>query len=293
MIKIMADSTCDLSQEFADKYNIDFVPLTVFVDGKDFKDRIDIQPDDIFERMKVSNDYPTTTMPSPSLYVDYFNKAVEEGYKQILCICMASTTSGSYQSGVLGKEYFYEQYEGKEDIEIHVLDSKAMSHGTSYLILKAAQMREEGSSYDEIIAYLEKYKIQVKHFLSVDDLDHLIRSGRLGNAAGIIGKVLNVKPIMSLIDGKGKVVAKERGFKRVFKHYISEFNRRWEKELNNYIIIGYTSDITIAEKLREKVREMTPFTGDIHIMQMGAVVGTHVGLGGLSMFFMEKLATIG
>lgn len=288
----MADSTCDISPDFAEQYKIDCVPLTIFIDGKDYKDRIEITPDQVFKRMKEEEDYPTTTMPSPNLFVEYFQQAVEDGYDEIICICMSSTTSGSYQSGVLGREYFYEE-NPDSNVKINVVDSRAMSHGSAYLLVKAAFMREEGKSFDEIVAYLEKYKYQVKHFLSVDDLNHLIRSGRLSNSAGFIGKMLHIKPIMSLIDGKGKVVAKERGTKKVLKYYIKEFNRRCEMALTDYVIIGYTSDKTVAETLKEKLLTQTMFKGTVYLMQMGAVVGTHVGLGGLSMFFMEQVATIG
>jgi fatty acid-binding protein DegV len=88
--------------------------------------------------------------------------------------------------------------------------------------------------------------------------------------------------------GKGAIVAKERGRNRVLKFYVDEFVRRIDKEITDFIIIGYTSDINIANVLQERIKEETDFSGNIHIMQMGVAVGTHVGLGGLSMFFIEK-----
>lgn len=128
----------------------------------------------------------------------------------------------------------------------------------------------------------------MKHFLSVDDLDHLLRSGRLSSTSAIIGKMLKLKPIMSMKQGKGAIVAKERGRRRVLAHYVEEFIRRVDESLTDFVIIGYTSDRLYAENLREKFLEDTGFTGDVYIMQMGVAVGTHVGLGGLSFFFMEK-----
>ncbi len=155
--------------------------------------------------------------------------------------------------------------------------------------MKSAMMREQGASFEEIIAFNENYKKKVKHFLSVVDLDHLIKSGRLTNASAILGKILMLKPIMSMKDGKGAIVGKERGLKRVLRHYIQEFMKRMDTEKTNFIIIGYTSDSKVAENLKTKIQLDTDFWGDIHIMQMGVSVGTHVGLGAISMFFLEKL----
>lgn len=287
MIKIMADSTCDLSNEILEKYDISIAPLTINIEGKVYKDRIDIQPNDFYGIMEELSQYPTTGMPSPTEYLDIINKAIKDGYKEVLCVCMSSGTSGAYQSAVIAKDYFYEE-SPDSSIKIHVVDSKCMSHGSGWLILKSAMMRERGASFEEIVEFNEVYKINVKHFLSVDDLDHLIKSGRLTNASAFIGKVLRLKPIMTMRKGKGAIVAKERGLKRVLNHYIHEFVNRIDKDITEFIIIGYTSDIKVAENLKVKIQKETDFLGDIYIMQMGVSVGTHVGLGAISMFFIEK-----
>ncbi len=287
MIKIIADSTCDLSQEIISKYNISLAPLTINIDGKTYKDRIDIEPDYFYSILEELDNYPTTAMPSPTEYLEIINKAVRDGYKEILCICMSSGTSGSYQSAVIAKEYFIND-NPNTSVNIHVVDSKCMSHGSGWLILKSAIMRERGATFRELIDFNETYKTKVKHFLSVDDLDHLIKSGRLTNASALIGKVLGIKPIMSMRKGKGAIVAKERGLRKVLNHYIREFNRRNDEEITEFVIIGYTSDIKIAENLKNKIRKETDFDGEIYIMQMGVSVGTHVGLGAISMFFIEK-----
>ena len=238
--------------------------------------------------MEALPEFPTTGMPSPAEYLKIMKQAIEDGKNEILCICMSSGTSGAYQSAVLAKDYFFEE-NPESTIKVHVVDSKCMSHGSGWLIMKSAMMREQGASFEEIIAFNENYKKKVKHFLSVVDLDHLIKSGRLTNASAILGKILMLKPIMSMKDGKGAIVGKERGLKRVLKHYIQEFMKRMDTEKTNFIIIGYTSDSKVAENLKTKIQLDTDFSGDIHIMQMGVSVGTHVGLGAISMFFIEKL----
>ncbi|CAK7057103.1 DegV family protein [Tissierella sp.] len=287
MIKIMADSTCDLSKKIVEKYNIGVAPLNIIISGTTYRDKIDIETDEFFKILPTLEELPTTSMPSPEEYLKIINKAIEDGYKEILCICMSSGTSGSYQSAVLAKDYFFEN-NPNSTVKIYVVDSLSMSHGSGWLILKSAMLLESGYSFDELIQFNENYKTRVKHFLCVDDLNNLIKSGRLTNASAFIGKLLRVKPIMSMKKGKGAIVAKERGRNRVFKFYIDEFIRRVDNEITDFVIIGYTSDMNIAKDLAEKIRLETDFKDEIYIMQMGAAVGTHVGLGGLSMFFVEK-----
>ncbi|MBP9920693.1 MAG: DegV family protein [Proteiniclasticum sp.] len=286
MIKIMADSTCDLSQEILDKYDISIAPLTVTIEGKTYKDRVDITADEFYSMMENLDTPPTTGMPSPSSYLDIMKEAKNKGIEEILCICMSSGTSGAYQSAVLAKDYFYEEFPGST-VKIHVVDSTCMSHGSGWLLMKSAMLREKGASFQELIDFNEAYKRNVKHFLTVDDLNHLLRSGRLSSTSAIIGKMLKLKPIMSMKDTKGAIVAKERGRKKVLTHYVEEFKKRNYENLTDFVIIGYTTDKSYAENLKAKFLQETGFSGDIYIMQMGVAVGTHVGPGGLSMFFME------
>ena len=233
---------------------------------------------------------PTTSMPNPEDYLTIIYQAMEEGYTEFLCICMSSGTSGSYQSAVLARDYFYEHNPDTE-IKIYVLDSLSMSHGSGWLLLKSAKLIEQGYSFEELITFNEQHKTRVKHFLCVDDLNNLIKSGRLTNAGAFLGKLLKIKPIMSMKNGKGAIVAKERGTNKALKFYVEEFKRRNQEDLTDFIIIGYSSDLSLAETLKMKILAETDFSGDIYIMQMGTAVGTHVGLGGVSMFFMEKEKT--
>lgn len=287
MIKLMADSTCDLPVDIIEKYNIGVAPLNIIIGDKTYQDKIDISSDEYFELLPNLKELPTTSMPSPEEYLKIIYEAIEKGFTEILCICMSSGTSGSYQSAVLAKEYFYEN-NLDSTIKIHVVDSLSMSHGSGWLIIKSAKLLEEGYTFEELIKFNEENKTRVKHFLCVDDLNNLIKSGRLTNASAFIGKLLKVKPIMSMKKGKGAIVAKERGRNNVFKLYITELERRIDLEYTDFIIIGYTSEISIANTLIEKIKAENVFQGHIYLMQMGVAVGTHVGLGGLSMYFMEK-----
>lgn len=285
MFKLIADSTCDLSDELLAQYQISIAPLSIVANGKSYQDRVDITPDEFYAMMEGFTQPATTAMPSPDIFLRLMESAADDGHTEILCITMSSGTSGSYQSAVIAKDMFDEL---KRGVRVHVVDSLCMSHGSGYLILKSARLREQGMSFDDVVAFNENFKKHVKHFLSVDDLDNLIRSGRLTNASAMIGKLLKIKPIMSMRDGKGAIVAKERGRKRVMAHIIEAFKIRNDEELSDFVIIGYTSDKAYAENLKQLMQTEANYKGEIFILQMGVAVGTHVGLGGLSMFFMEK-----
>jgi DegV family protein with EDD domain len=286
-IKIIADSTCDLSQEIIEKYNISIVPMVINIDGQEFKDRFDIQIDEFYNKLETYQNPPTTSMPSPDSFIACVKEAEEQGFSEFLCICMSSGTSGSYQSAMIAKDTYLSRYKESE-ICFEVIDSVSMSHGSGWLVMKCAMLLESGYSLDQLVHYCESVKYRIKHFLSVDDLENLIRSGRISGAGAIIGKVLNIKPIMTMKNTKGVVVAKKRGRKQVLSYYIEQFIEHVDYEQTNFVIIGYTSDVHRAENLRIKLQNATEFRGDIYIMQMGVAVGTHVGLGGLSMYFVEK-----
>lgn len=287
MIKLLADSTCDLSDEILRKYNIDIAPLSITIDGKTYRDRIDINADQFFSRMAEFKAHPTTAMPSPANFIELYEKAYQDGYKEILCICMSSKTSGSYQSAEIAKTYFEEEHTDK-DYKIHVVDSTSMSHGSGWLLMKSARLIEKGISFDDLVHYNETHKRNVKHFLSVDDLDNLVRSGRLRYGSALIGKIMKVKPIMTMKQGEGAIVSKERGRKAVLSHYLNAFKMRVDLDETDFVIIGYSSDRLYAENLVNLVKDEAGFQGEIYVMQMGVAVGTHVGLGGLSFYFMEK-----
>lgn len=285
MFKLIADSTCDLSDAVLKQYDIGIAPLSIFANGRTYTDRVDISPDEFYAMMEGFSQPATTAMPSPEAFLSLMKEAVTVGHREILCITMSSGTSGSYQSAIIAKDMFDEL---KTGARVHVVDSLSMSHGSGYLIMKSARLREKGMGFDEVVAFNENFKKHVKHFLSVDDLDNLIRSGRLTNASAMIGKLLKIKPIMSMRDGKGAIVAKERGRKRVLAHIIEAFKLRNDEDLSDFVIIGYTSDKAYAENLKQLMVQEVGYQGEIFIMQMGVAVGTHVGLGGLSMFFLEK-----
>jgi len=287
MIRIIADSTCNLSREIIDTFDIAIAPLTITIHDKTYVDYKEISPQELYDQLPSLKELPTTAAPSPAVFADIIKADVENNIKEFLVITMSSLTSATYQSAVVGRDNFLET-NPDADVRIHIVDSQSMSHGSGYLVLKSCMMRDNGATFDELVAFNETYKTRVKHFLSVGDLDNLVKSGRLSHTSAIVGKVLRVEPIMTMKSGRGAIVGKVRGHKNVLRYYVDEYKKRVDTEMTDFVIIGYTSDISYAKALQNLFVEETGFKGEIYIIQMGATVGTHVGLGGVSMFFIEK-----
>ena len=114
-----------------------------------------------------------------------------------------------------------------------------MSHGTGWLIMKCAQLREKGYTFDQLIAYCEDMKYRIKHLRSVEDLQNLIRSGRISSTSAMIGKILSIHPIMTMKDTKGFIVAKKRGHQHVLRSYIEDFKKRVDEKESDFIIMRY------------------------------------------------------
>jgi len=288
MIRIIADSTCNLSSDIIEKYNVSIAPLTITINGNTFIDYEEISPNELYAQLPDLKKLPTTAAPGPGVFIDMFAKDIEAGIKDFIIITMSSGTSASYQSAEVAKETFMNETSDK-DVHIHVVDSTCMSHGSGYLVMKTGMMIAAGATFDEIVEFNETYKTRVKHYLSVGDMDNLLKSGRLGHTSAIIGKLLKVEPIMTMKKGKGAICGKVRGKKKVLRYYLDEFKKRVDTQITDFIIIGYSSDITYAQNLKSLLVKESDYTDDqMYIMQMGATVGTHVGLGGVSMFYIEK-----
>lgn len=290
MIKIIADSSCNLPDDILEKYDVTIIPITITIKGKTYIDYEEITPNQLFEMLPDLEELPTTAAPSPSAFMEEYARQVEAGIKDIIVITISSEASATHQSAVIAKDTFLSETDC-EDIRIHVVDSLSMSHGSGYLIIKTGEMIKEGKLFEEIIEFNEEYKTRVKHYLSVSDLDNLIKSGRLSHVTAIIGKALNIAPILTIKKGRAAICGKVRGRKKIYRYYIDELKKRIDNDMTDFIILGYTSDISYAQNVKALINTETDFEGDVYIWQIGATTGTHVGLGCVSMFFIEKPKT--
>jgi DegV family protein with EDD domain len=208
-LAIITDSTCDLTAEELKRLEVTRVPLYVHFGGKTRKDWIEIGPKDIIEGVKAGVAMPSTSQPSPEDFAQTFKAAVAAGAKEILCIVISSELSGTYQSAMMAKE--------SVTVPVTVYDSRAAGPGLGQMVTKAAQLRAQGAAVKDIIAGLERIRATHALRFTPASLEFLKKNGRIGGAQALLGTLLNVKPILKLVDGKVQPAGKARGAKKALK----------------------------------------------------------------------------
>ena len=282
-IKILTDTCWDLDFDMAKKYDIDLVPLIVHDEEENsYEDMFEMKPETLYSNMRKGTVYKTSQVP----YVKFKEKFTEyaEAGDKCIYIAFSSGLSGTYQTGVLAAEDTKKEY---PEFEVTVIDSKCACTGQGLLVLYASMMREKGMSYEEIIEKTEEYKSQIDHVFTVDDLQYLYRGGRLSKTAAFFGGLLNVKPILELLDGKITPYEKERGRKKALKRMVDLMGERSEEINQQLVFVAQGDCLEDAEYVRKLIMEKYGVK-EVLISEIGSVIGSHVGPGVLSLFYLKK-----
>ena len=200
-IKILSDSTSDLSPELIEKHGITIVPLTVVKDGQPFVDRIDIQPADIFEHVAAGGELCSTTAINMGEYIDWFEKFTGE-YDGVIHINIGSNFSSCYQNACLAAEEFD---------NVRIIDSQNLSTGQGLVVLKACELAQTCTDLDDLKAQLDAYTEKVEASFLLDQLKYMAKGGRCSSATALGANLLNLKPCIEVKGGKMSVVKKYRG----------------------------------------------------------------------------------
>lgn len=275
-IKIITDSTADLPKNLYDMYDIDVVPLLIEMDGKTYTDGIDIDLEGLLNNMDNSPNFPLTTQVNPDRFYNVYKKYIEDGYK-IISIHISSKLSGTYQSAIIAKNMI-------NSSDIAVIDSLNASAGLGILVLKAAELRDIGCTFEKIDEEIIKSVPNVKSCLVFDTLKNLIKGGRIGRAKGTIGHVLNVKPLLSIKDGEIIQIGKERGIKRALNKIFDIIESCTIKE-NQQVIIVHAHNEVLKDQL---IFEIKKYTANIIESEVGCVVGVHAGRGAAGIFLIQN-----
>lgn len=269
-IKIICDSLSDIPKELIDKYDIEVVPLTVILDDKEYKDGVDISNDEFYKILREQNAYPKTSQATYPQFKEVFEKYVNEGRK-ILYIAGSSVATGTYQSAVLAKNDIHG--------EIYTYDSQTFSYVIGILVVKAAELAQQGKDIDEILDEIKKLREKTYVLFSVDTLEYLQKGGRISSTKAAIGSILNIKPILDIKNGLVAPVCQVRGKKHVISKMIELIKENCGTDLTNQVIsIGYSDDFKEKDKLTEAVKgEFNP--KGILYFQIGTCVGSHAGPG--------------
>lgn len=274
-IKIITDSTCDLSREVVEKYDIEVIPLLVNFGEESYLDGPEMNFEGLIKKIEDTGLFPTTAQVIPQRFFEIYKKYLDEGFK-IISIHLSSKMSGTYQSACIAKNML-------ETDDIFVIDSMNVTTGLGTLVIYASRMLEKGMEIEEIVKELENAKPHVKSMLLFNSLDHLVKGGRLSKTAGFIGNMLGIKPMLCVKDGEMEVVDKVRGSKKALKNIVEYLEELDVKEENPIILLNAKGeDIDI---LREKLKEKNV---EILECEVGCVVGTHSGPNACGIFFIEK-----
>ncbi len=279
-VKLFTDSTCDLTDEILQKYDISVVPLYVHFNEDAFKDRVDINPTELYKNVDKYGTLPKTAAPSPGDFYNAFKPFVDEG-REILFIGISSLISSSVQNAIISKNDL------RVD-KIEIVDSFNLSTGTAVLLLKAADYIEKGLSLEEIGEKLRGHAPKLQSSFVVDTLDYLYKGGRCSAIELFFGSVLKIHPIIKLKEGKMIVGEKVRGkMEKALDLMIEDTLTRKDRIDSNRIFLTHSmaqDSVDYVKAFLEKELD----NPEIIVTETGCVVSSHCGKGTLGILYMEK-----
>ena len=278
-IRIIADSTCYLPKEYIDKYNVSIVSLNVLLNGKSYRET-DLENDWFYKEMSKSPSIPTSSQPS----IDDFYKAIESQVKEghdIVGIFLSSDMSGTFSTSNLVKEMILEKY---PNANIVMLDSRSNCMQAGYAILEAAKAAADNKSLDEAVS-IAKSVIENSKFIFVPDtLDYLKKGGRIGGAAALFGSLLQIKPILTVTDGKTTVLTKVRTKKKAIDKIIDTVMEQNLKSPIKGLIVHHINCESEGQELANKLQDKLGIS-NIKIQSIGPIIGLHVGPGSIGVAY--------
>ena len=276
-MNIIADSCCDLNEEIKHQHNINLVPLTIELGGKQYKDDETLDIKEFLQLMKESEQAPKTACPSPDDFMQQYRKK-----GSVFVVTLSSALSGTYKSAVLAKEMFLEEVENKC---IHVFDSLSACVGETVVSLKISELINKGLKEQEIIEKGTAYIQEMKTFFMLDSLDNLVKAGRVSALAAKVSTVLSIKPIMEgTNEGTIKVHEKVRGAKKAFRRLVETIGEQGTELEDKILGIAHCNCIEKALEFKEEVLKRYKFK-DIIIVDTAGISTVYANDGGIVIAF--------
>lgn len=274
-IKIVSDSTLDISQEMAKQLGILVVPLSVTINGETYLDRVDIEPNEFINKMSKASELPKSSQPAAGAFLEVYNQLGEEGY-EVLSIHMTGKMSGTVRSA--------ESAAQMTETKVTVIDSKFISKALAFQVKEAAEMAKQGKSMDEILARLETIRENSKLYIMVDTLENLVKGGRIGKGKAFIGSLLNIKPIASLEGAEYTPVTKVRSHSQVMKFLVKQFAEDVQGKTIRGVGIAHAEAYELSVKIKNSIAELAGFQ-DVEIDYTSPIVSTHTGPGAIALMY--------
>ena len=278
-IKIIADSTCDLSPALVEKYNIAIMPLTVIKDGKEYSDGITITPADIFAHVANGGDLCSTAAVNIDQYATMFEKYAAE-YDGVVHINISSDFSCCYQNACIAAADFS---------NVRVIDSRNLSTGQGLVVLKACELAENCEDLDVLKAALDAYTAKVEASFVVEDLKYLVKGGRCSSVAALGANLLRLKPCIEVRDGKMVTGKKYRGsFEKCLANYVTDRLEGREDLEGGTLFITHTPVSESALSEVKNALEKYPLFQNTYETEAGCTVSCHCGPGTLGILIVRK-----
>ncbi len=278
---ITVNSTVDLPKEWLEERRVPVVPLKYTIDGETYTDMEGLTGKEFFAKLREGK-MSTTSQVNPEEAADMLEPFLKEG-KDILHLGFSSGLSGTLNSMKIAGEMLEEKY---PEAKVIVIDTLCACLGEALLLYKALQQKEKGMNIDELAQWVEENKLHICHDVTVDDLNHLHRGGRVSKTTAVLGTLVQIKPIIHMDDnGKLQVIGKERGRKKSLNKIVDmavEQSKGWD---NDIIMITHGDCIEDAEYVAKLVREKMGID-NILINNIGTVIGSHTGPGVVAVFCM-------
>ena len=282
MIRIVSDSTCDLSPELVERFNISILPLHVYLGDKEYKDGVDITLPEIFAWSDEHKTTPRTSAPSIEDAVELFQSIIDNG-DEIIAFSISDTMSTSGNVMRLAAE------EIEAEDKISVIDSQNLSTGIGLLVCKAAEFVAEGLDRAETVKRIEELRPKVRASFVVNTLTYLYRGGRCSGLAALAGSALKLHPRIEVVDGNMRPGRKFRGkYKNVVLNYVKDMEESMMHVDPTRVFITFTGvDKEIEDSVREYVESLGKFN-EICITNAGATIASHCGYGTLGVLFIVE-----
>lgn len=278
-IKLITDSTCDIAPQVLASKGIQFVPLKVLFKDKEYVDKIDLTNPEFYEMMRNSKELPTTSQVNPGEFYDVFESALKEG-SEVVGLFLSSELSGTYNSAVIAKEML-----GSD--KIHLIDSRSVSFALGLMVLKTQQKIDDGANVSEVVRYATEMCANSQLYGMLDTLENLKKGGRLSSGTAMIGKMLNLKPIIEVKEGRVNVAEKARGSRKGLAWMIDQLAASYPDGQIDELAIAHANDLENLKDIKALLLEKFNI-GTIHEIEIGSVVGTHTGQGAVGVTYFKK-----
>ncbi len=281
-VKVVTDSTSDLSPQVAQELGITVVPAYVRFGEKVYRDGVDISQDEFYQKLVESPVHPATSQPSPGDFADVYRKLAKET-DEIVSIQVTSKLSGTYNSALQGREL------ARAGCRIEVVDSLSVSMGLGLIAMAAARLAEAGEGLQGVMDEVKQAILHIRILGVFDTFKYLLRSGRLGKAKALLGTLLSVKPLLTMREGEllpaGLARTRAKGIERLFDFVKNVLNIQ-------ELAIVHSTTPDEASSLRERIGSI--FAKErIHVARLGPALGAHGGPGTLILALREKISNIG